>query len=204
MLIECKGIDRLAARTCELRMRVMSKVYQLMSMLDDFSHPLGFSSLKNGSSSVDILTSDPLFAVFEQNPVNLLNAMEDMQGRRRTDIMFQLPYSLCVYYRKSLNPHGPSSRPVFISTFEFSPMTCKSTGGGLWGALTGEAKRPLEAFLIGNLDKARINMGQFQLDFGRDEARRRLAQFTAEKLGLSTPFSYAGSTSTAWDPRFTQ
>jgi len=182
----------------------MPQDYPLMSMMEDFTHPLGFSSLKNGSSSVDILSSGPLFAVFEENPVNLMNAMEDMQGRPRTNTMFEHPYSLGVYYRKSANPHGPSTRPVFIATFEFSPMTCRSTGGGLLGALTGSRKRPAEAYLIGNNTQGRINQGQHSLDFGRDVARQRLADFAAQNLTLSSPFRHVGTTSTPWDPRYTE
>jgi hypothetical protein len=181
----------------------MSGSHPLMSMMSDPSHPLGFSSLKNGSDSVDILRSGPLFAVFEENPVNLMNAMEDMQGRARTRIPFEHPYSLGVYYRKSLNPHGPSTRPVFIATFEFSPMTCRSTGGGLWGALTGDRRRPAEVYLIGNTPSGRVNEGMCDCNFDRDEAQERLAEFAAKKLGLAEPFIYAGTTSEAWDPEYT-
>jgi hypothetical protein len=181
----------------------MSKTYPLMSMMSDPSHPLGFSSLKNGSASVDILHSGPLFAVFEENPVNLMNAMEDMQGRARTRIPFEHPYCLGVYYRKSLNPHGPSTRPVFIATFEFSPMTCRSTGGGLWGALTGDRRRPAEVYLIGNTPSGRINEGMYDLNFDSDVARNRLAEFVAEKMGLPEAFRYVGSTSDAWDSKYT-
>lgn len=171
--------------------------------MSDPSHTLGFSSLKNGSASVDILHSGPLFAVFEENPVNLMNAMEDMQGRARTRIPFEHPYSLGVYYRKSLNPHGPSTRPVFIATFEFSPMTCRSTGGGLWGALTGDRRRPAEVYLIGNTPSGRINEGMHEFNFDSNEACDRLAEFVAEKMGLPEAFHYAGSTSEAWDSEYT-
>lgn len=182
----------------------MPKVYPLLSMVEDCTHPLGFSSLRNGSESVEILTSGPLFAVFEKNPVNLLNALEDMQGRPRTDTLFQHPYSLCVYYRKSLNPHGPRTSPIFIATLEFSPMTCRTTGGGLFGSLTGNPKRPAEAFLVGNIPSGRLNNGMHSLDMGDYGARELLADYASEQLGLSEPLDYVGDTSTPWDPEYTQ
>lgn len=182
----------------------MSQVYQLMSMMDDPTHPLGFSSLKNGSSTVDILSSGDLFAVFEENPVCLLNAMDDMQGRPRTNTMFQHPYSLAVYYRKSVNPHGPSTRPVFIATFEFSPMTCRTRGVGFLGALMGEKGRPAEAYMIGNYPGGRVNDGLRQLNFSAAEACRSLADFSQRALKLAEPFRRVGQTTVAWDPKYTE
>lgn len=181
----------------------MSQTYPLLSMTEDPTHPLAFSSLKNGSSSVDILASGDLFAVFEENPVCLLNAMEAMSGRSRTDTMFEHPYSLSVFYRKSRNPHGPSSRPIFIATFEFSPMTCGTTGGGLLGNLFGNPRRPAEAFMIGNTPRGRINKGMFSMDMGKDRARAALAKFADEYLNVSSPFRFVASTPAHWDTRYT-
>jgi hypothetical protein len=171
-------------------------------MLEDPSHPLAFSSLKNGSPSVDILTSDNLFAVFEENPVCLLNAMEDMQGRTRTKIPFEHPYSLCVFYRKSLNPHGPSTRPIFIATFEFSEMTCRSTGGGFFDSLMGEKRRPVEAYMIGNSPTARTNHGLHQMNFSKDEARARLVDLAEKHLKLYLPLVFLKTTNTHWEASY--
>lgn len=182
----------------------MSRQHPLMSLTDDPSHPLAFSSLKNGSTSVGMLASGDFFAVFEQNPVCLLNAMEDMSGHARTNIFFEHPYSLSVFYRKSRNPHGPSKRPIFIATYEFSPMTCRTTGGGLFGALIGDRKRPAEAYLIGNFAGGRFNRGMQAMDPGASAACAVLSELAEEYLGPGLSFEDVGSTSTPWDPRFTE
>lgn len=181
----------------------MAKTHPLLSMTEDPTHPLAFSSLKRGRPTVDILVSGDLFAVFEENPVCLLNAMEAMSGRPMTDTMFEHPYSLSVFYRKSRNPHGPSSRPIFIATFEFSPVTCPTTGGGFLGTLLGNPKRPAGAFMIGNIPGGRINKGMFSMDIGKEAARDHLSQFADEHLQTDTPFRHVASTSEHWDTRYT-
>ena len=184
---------------------VMSQSFQLLSMTNDPTHPLGFSSLRNGQSTVTLLKSGDLFAVFEKNPVNLMNAMEDMSGSPRSDLMFHHPYALSVFYRKSRNPHGPSTRPVYIATFEYSPVTCRMRSRGLLGALTGAKAEPAEVYMIGNGPRGRDNAGLFPYDFTESQAMGRLARFVDERLGLdfSASLRHPTVTSEPWDPAHT-
>jgi hypothetical protein len=181
----------------------MPNNYALISLLEDATLPVTWSSASRGKAGFEILTSGDLFAVFEDYPLNVRQCAAQINGDSVEEAIFKHPYALSVFYRKSRNPHGPSSRPIFIATYEYTEMTCRMKRPGFFGLLTGEKAQPLEVHMIGNSTAGRRNAGCFPFDFTKSAAQKRLADFASESLGLSEPLRYVGTTSKPFDPRYT-
>lgn len=125
-----------------------------------------------------------------------------MSGQAPVGSNFKHPYILSVLYRKSRNPHGPSSRPVYIVTYEYSYFTCSVEVPGFFGKLFGEKERPREVFMVGNSANGRNNAGKFDFNFSREQAMWNMAKFAQEALRLVQPFKHVGSTTKPWDPQY--
>jgi hypothetical protein len=136
---------------------------------------------KNGC----LLANDEFYVVFETYPL-AVKQMTQMIGEQQIDpIPVEYLYAASVFYRKSRNPHGPSSRPIYVFCLEYTEFTCDMRSRGLWDTLTGKPKHPAEVFSAVFFADGRTNHGKVPNDFTDASAREYLMLGVCERLGLT-------------------
>jgi hypothetical protein len=93
-------------------------------------------------------------------------------------------YAASLLFRKSMNPHGPSARPIHVAALEHAALSCEYEPRGFWGALTGKAHRPKTAFLGVFHAAGRYNLGPHANDFTDSSACALLLNTVASQVGL--------------------
>ena len=108
-----------------------------------------------------------------------------MSEQRFDPLPIEYLYAASVFYRKSRNPHGPSSRPIYAFCLEYTEFTCAMKPQGLWDSLSGKPKEPAEVFLAYFQGRGRINMGLFPNHFTDASALELLMTGICEQLGVA-------------------
>ena len=149
------------------------------------SLPVAFSSrLRGGSARGRLLVSNNYYVVFETKPIMVMQMAGVMAERRLTPNPLEYLYTAAVFYRKSKNPHGPSSRPIYVFCLEYTEFTCEMKPRGLWGSLTGEPKEPAEVFSAIFFEGGRSNMGKVRNHFTDQSALEFLMNNVCERLNI--------------------
>ncbi len=160
--------------------------HPLISLMDTPSLPVAFTSkLRNRDPKGCILANDEFYVVFESYPL-VVKQMAQLMSEKRFDLIpIEYLYAASVFYRKSRNPHGPSSRPIYVFCLEYTEFTCDMKPRGLWDSLSGKAKEPAEVFSAVFQGRGRMNMGKVPNDFTEASALAHLMVGVCERLGVA-------------------
>ena len=95
--------------------------HPLISLLDTPTLPVAFSSRnRHRNPKGCILANDEFYVVFESYPL-VVKQMAQLMSEQRFDLIpIEYLYAASVFYRKSRNPHGPSSRPIYAFCLEYT------------------------------------------------------------------------------------
>jgi hypothetical protein len=161
-------------------------LHQLISLMDMPTLPVSFTSRLQGFGQHGcLLSNDEYYIVFEMRPLTVLEMMAVTTKSPVPNVPIQYLYTASVFYRKSRNPHGPSSRPIYVFCLEYTEFTCEMKSRGLFGALTGERREPAEVYFAVFFANGRTNMGQIPNNFTDYSAKNFLVEKVCEKLGLN-------------------
>jgi len=160
--------------------------HPLISLMDTPSLPVAFSSkLRNRDPKGCILANDEFYVVFESYPL-VVKQMAQLMSEKRFDLIpIEYLYAASVFYRKSRNPHGPSSRPIYTFCLEYTEFTCAMKSRGLWDSISGKAKEPAEVFFAYFQGNGRVNLGKMPNDFTDASALECLMVGVCERLGVA-------------------
>jgi hypothetical protein len=155
-------------------------------LLDTPTLPVAFSSRqRHRNPKGSIQANEDFYVVFESYPL-VVNQMAQLMSEQRFDpLPIEYLYAASVFYRKSRNPHGPSSRPIYAFCLEYTEFTCAMKPQGLWDSLSGKPKEPAEVFLAYFQGRGRINMGLFPNHFTDASALELLMTGICEQLGVA-------------------
>ena len=145
--------------------------------------PAAFSSQVRKRPPGRLYASEDYVVVFEAEPFCVAEMMLHLSGRSSEPAMIQYTYAATVFYRKSRNPHGPSSRPIYVACLEHSAV-CRYEEPSFWGRLTGAKRRPLEVFVGIFYEGGRSNLGVVPNDFTEESAARLLLEHASRCVGL--------------------
>lgn len=160
--------------------------HQLISLMDMPSLPVSFTSQLQGFGHHGcLLSNDEYYIVFEMRPLTVIEMMAVTTKSPMPPVPIQYLYTASVFYRKSRNPHGPSSRPIFVFCLEYTEFTCEMKSRGLFGALTGERREPAQVFYGVFHPNRHVNMGQIPNNFTDHSAKNFLVGEVCEKLELN-------------------
>ena len=160
--------------------------HELISLLDLPTLPIAFSSRLYGQQAKGcILANEEFYVVFESYPLVVAQMTQLMTSKRFDPIPIKYLYAASVFYRKSRNPHGPSSRPIYVFCLEYTEFTCAMKPQGFWATLTGESKEPAEVFDAVFFGSGRMNLGKVPNDFTDESALEHLMEGICEKLGVT-------------------
>lgn len=128
------------------------------------------------------------FATLQKNPKVVSQAMEAMLGKPSTTAPPMIyPYAMMVFYNKSRNPHGPSSRPVMCIGLEQANYSALSALLGENSTKfipdANEEKGPLHIGVF--YGGGRINHGLFDGFVTADTARSCFFEIIRSHLGLT-------------------
>ena len=159
--------------------------HPLISLLDMPSLPVAFTSkLRNREPKGCILANDEFYIVFESHPLVVKQMAQLMSEKRFDQVPIEYLYAASVFYRKSRNPHGPSSRPIYVFCLEYTEFTCAMKSQGFWDTLSGKPKEPAEVFDAVFLGNGRMNMGKVPNHFTDASALEHLLRSACAKLGV--------------------
>jgi hypothetical protein len=151
--------------------------HKLISLSDSPTMPVAWSSkARNREASGSVLATDDFYVVFESYPLVVMQMFELMSQKPVPELPIQYLYAASVFYRKSRNPHGPSSRPIYVFCLEYSELTCRMKPQGLWDSLCGNPMVPAELFTAYFFSDGRANLGQIPNDFTPESALEHLME----------------------------
>lgn len=190
------AIDSPAER-CQ-RCRIRSKdpmTHDLISLTEHGTLPIAFSSLRVAGTAGWIYASPDFAIVIEERPLSMLQVaammMKDTSRPPEADMKYVAAAN--VFYRKSRNPHGPSSRPIYVIGLEHSSFSTPYDRPGLLARLLGAAPRPQSVFVGLFSSRGHENFGSRPNDFTRESARDLLLDLAARQVGLSrSDFKFHG------------
>lgn len=160
--------------------------HPLISLLDTPALPVAFSSRqRHRNPKGSIQANEDFYVVFESYPLVVKQMAQLMSEQRFDPLPIEYLYAASVFYRKSRNPHGPSSRPIYAFCLEYTEFTCAMKPQGLWDSLSGKPKEPAEVFLAYFQGRGRINMGLFPNHFTDASALELLMTGICEQLGVA-------------------
>lgn len=160
--------------------------HPLISLLDTPTLPVAFSSRqRHRNPKGSIQANEDFYVVFESYPLVVKQMAQLMSEQRFDPLPIEYLYAASVFYRKSRNPHGPSSRPIYAFCLEYTEFTCAMKPQGLWDSLSGKPKEPAEVFLAYFQGRGRINMGLFPNHFTDASALELLMTGICEQLGVA-------------------
>jgi hypothetical protein len=160
--------------------------HELISLMDSPTLPVSFTSQMQGFGQHGrLLVGDDYYIVFEMRPLTVIQMMAVTSKSPMPPVPIQYLYTASVFYRKSRNPHGPSSRPIYVFCLEYTEFTCEMKSRGLFGALMGERREPAEVFFAQFHANGRMNMGKIENNFSDQLAKKFLVEKACEQLALS-------------------
>lgn len=160
--------------------------HPLISLLDMPSLPVAFTSkLRNRDPKGCILANDEFYVVFESYPLVVKQMAELMAQKRFEPVPIEYLYAASVFYRKSRNPHGPSSRPIYVFCLEYTEFTCAMKSQGLWDTLSGKSKEPAEVYDAYFQGRGRVNMGKVPNHFTEASALEHLMSGVCQRLSVA-------------------
>jgi hypothetical protein len=159
--------------------------HPLINLMDLPSLPVAFTSrIRQRGTGGCILVSDEFYVVFESYPL-VVRQMAQLMSEKRYDLVpIEYLYAASVFYRKSRNPHGPSSRPIYVFCLEYTEFTCAMKSPGFWDSLSGKPNEPAEVFDAVFFGNGRINMGKIPNHFTEASALDHLMRSACAKLGV--------------------
>lgn len=159
----------------------------LISLMDMPTLPVSFTSKLQGyQAHGKLLASRDFYIVFERRPLTVIQMMAVTSRSPMPDVPIEYLYTASVFYRKSRNPHGPSSRPIYVFCLEYTEFTCEMKSRGLFGALAGERREPAEVYFALFYENGRTNFGKIDNNFTDYSAKVFLVGKACEKLELGT------------------
>jgi hypothetical protein len=160
--------------------------YELISMSEMPTIPMPQSSALTPGAIGRIYVSDDFAVIVEENPICAYQAMEMMARNSRTPSKADMLYlaAASVFYRKSRNPHGPSSRPIAVVALEHSHFSTEYEVPGFFARLFGAKARPKSVFVGCFLEGRRMNLGMRDNDFTREGALDFLLERAAAQVNL--------------------
>lgn len=170
--------------------------HELIAHLQAPSVPMAFSSVLRPGTEGWIYRSDQFVIVVEEQPICAMQSMQMMTSgsRQIPDCDMHYLAAASVFYRKSCNPHGPSSRPIFVVALEHSHFSTEYEPIGFFGKLRGSKPRPKSVFVGVFAADGRRNLGSRTNDFTRESAKEFLLGLGASTVGLPTrDFAPSGS-----------
>ncbi len=127
------------------------------------------------------------FAVLQKEPMIVAQGMQAMTGNAVTKSPMDYPYAMTVFYNKTKNPHGPSSRPVLCVALEQPNLAGLSAilGGSSKDleSLGGESAMPMMVGVF--TGSGRMNLGEYRGALSVDVVRDRLFEIVRRHLNLS-------------------
>ena len=117
--------------------------HPLISLLDTPTLPVAFSSRnRHRNPKGCILANDEFYVVFESYPL-VVKQMAQLMSEQRFDLIpIEYLYAASVFYRKSRNPHGPSSRPIYApGALGLAHRQAEGAGRGLLRLFPGTGSR---------------------------------------------------------------
>jgi len=160
--------------------------HELISLMNSPTLPVAFSSrMRGGAPRGCLLAGDEFYVVFEHRPLTVLQMTKVATEQTIPEVPIHYLYAASVFYRKSRNPHGPSSRPILTFCLEYTEFTCAMKPQGFWARLTGATKEPAEVFSAVFSARRRLNMGKVPNDFTDKTALTFLFEQMCEQLSLS-------------------
>ncbi len=159
--------------------------HELISLMNSPTLPVAFSSrMRGGAPRGRLLAGDEYYVVFEHRPLTVLQMTKVLTEKTIPEVPIHYLYVASVFYRKSRNPHGPSSRPILAFCLEYTEFTCAMKPQGFWASLTGAAKEPAEVFSAVFFPGGRANMGTVPNHFTDESAKEFLVGEACRRLQL--------------------
>ena len=159
--------------------------HELISLMDSPTLPVAWSGhLQAGAKIGRILATDEYYVVFEQSPITVLQMAAVMGKQSLPASPIKYLYAASTFYRKSRNPHGPSSRPIHVHCLEYSEFTCQMKPQGFWAGLKVDRQEPAEVFYAKFFNGGRANMGQRPNDFTFESAKEFLLAGVCSTLNV--------------------
>jgi len=160
--------------------------HALISLMETPTLPVAFTSKLQGFQERGrLLASEDFYIVYEHRPLAVIQMMAVTTGSKIPDCPIEYLYTASVFYRKSRNPHGPSSRPIYVFCLEYSEFTCRMKSRGLFGALAGDRREPEEVFFAVFSENKRASPRHMPNNFSDESAKVFLVKEVSKHLGLS-------------------
>jgi hypothetical protein len=169
-------------------------MHELIKLTEWGTLPVAYSSYLHRGGLAQrgrVMVSQDYYVVFEPRPCTLSQVMtvrEEIKARKQVQLPesgIEYLYDATVYYRKSRNPHGPSSRPIFVFCLEYSDFSCEMAPQTEAEIKAGKAKVPTQVFVAYFHGKGRNNAGLVRNDFTDDSAFDLLMASACTVLGLT-------------------
>ncbi len=111
---------------------------------------------------------------------------EKLGGRGYGPVSLKYLFVMTVFYRKDRNPHGPSSRPIWVATLEQLDQRLAARQMGISRREMGSMGLTGEAPIVRGLFSAgvRLNLGNFEEVLTRDSARAYFLDLMREQFSL--------------------
>ena len=144
---------------------------------------MGFTSVATGEAELgELYVSDIFYVVCEKRPLCLTQIASISAGKGIDPALIDTLYSASVYYKKSLNPIGPSSLPIHVFSMAFTNTELSMKPRGLWAKITGKPFEPEMVMLMHySADGVKI-VGSLDNDFDRQTAYKTMIFKVCEEL----------------------
>jgi hypothetical protein len=172
--------------------------HQPISLTDNPTLPMAFSSRLRKGAQGWIYCSDQFAIVIEETPITVGQAAQMMAAKTRTipESAMQYTAAASVFYRRSKNPIGPSRLPIAVVALEHMRFSTPYEQVGCLGRLMGVQPRPLEVFVGVWTASGRNNLGAIPNVLTREAQRGLLLAKATEIVGIGADcLRLAGDTS---------
>jgi hypothetical protein len=153
-------------------------------LINVINSPLLPSPMQSKDSGEAWLWGD-FFAVLQKEPLTIAQSMQAMTSKAVAKSPMDYPFAMTVFYNKSKNPHGPSSRPVLCVTLEQTNLA------GLAAMLGGSQQipnidgQPAMPIMLGVFTgSGRRNLGRYNGPLSADAVRSLFFSTIRQQLGL--------------------
>lgn len=155
-------------------------VQKLIELTKWLTLPAPFSSVDAGEAWV----WGDFFAVLQKQPKLVGETLAALTGKvGGMPKTMEYPFAMSVFYHKSRNPHGPSSRPILVIGLERADYSAAAKLMGMEMPELGQSSAPI---MVGVFTAdCHLNLGSFDGYISIDTARNRFFQIMGEHLGLS-------------------
>jgi hypothetical protein len=154
-------------------------VHKLIELTKWLTLPAPFSSVDAGEAWV----WGDFFAVLQTQPKLVGETLEALTGKAGSaPKTMEYPFAMSVFYHKSRNPHGPSSRPILVIGLERADY---SAAAKLLGMDMPDLRPSAAPIMVGIFTgESHLNLGVFDGYVSIDTARSRFFKIMGEQLGL--------------------